>query len=79
MVEELWSFDHRVCMEIQNGITFDAMLQIGSFLLQNASNIQDISNEPFPCMGKVCILIIFHVIILEGISTIQIWLMIQEK
>jgi hypothetical protein len=30
-------------------------------------------------MGKVCMLIFSHVIILEGISTIQIWLMIQEK
>jgi hypothetical protein len=43
MVEELWSFDHKVCMEIQNGITFDTMLQIGSFFLQNASHFQDIS------------------------------------
>jgi hypothetical protein len=43
MVEKLWSFDHKVCMEIQNGITFDTMLQIGSFFWQNASHVQDIS------------------------------------
>ena len=43
MVEELWSFDHKVCMEIQNGITFDIMLQIGSFFLQSASHVQGIS------------------------------------
>ena len=60
MVEKLWLFDHKVCMEIQNGITFDTMLQIGSFFLQNASHVQDISNVLLPCMGKVCMLIISH-------------------
>ena len=44
MVEALWSFDHKVCMEIQNGITFDTMLQIDSFFLQNAPHVQGISN-----------------------------------
>ena len=66
-------------MEIQNDLTFDTMLQFDSFFLKNVSLDRDISKYPLPCMGKVCMLIISHVIILEGISTIQIWLMIQAK
>ena len=66
-------------MGIQNDTTLDAKHQFGLFFLQNTPHVQDISKQALPCMIEACILTISFMFILEGISTIQIWLMIQAK
>ena len=79
MVEKLWPNDHKVCMEVQNAITFDPKLQIGPLFLQNAPCDQYFPNESLPFMKEAHMITCSHMCILEGILIIQIWLIMQAK
>ena len=77
LVEKLWPNDHKVCMEVQHGITFDSKLQIGPLFLQNACLDQYFPNQPLHCMKKVHMIMCSYMCCLEGKSIIWIWLIIQ--